>query len=74
MTKEGAFLSPEWVGQLFLVDGQPVFGTLSLRQEDGLMGPRGNPVMESLSYRGTVRTTLANKGEHRDLFLAVHLR
>lgn len=49
----GAFLSHEWVGQLLLADGQ--------RVSYSLMGPRGNPVMESFFSRF--------KGENRDLFL-----
>uniref|UniRef100_UPI001FAB31F4 IS3 family transposase n=1 Tax=Thermus neutrinimicus TaxID=2908149 RepID=UPI001FAB31F4 len=49
----GAFLSHEWVGQLLLGDGQ--------RVSYSLMGPRGNPVMESFFSRF--------KWENRDLFL-----
>ncbi|MFN3368874.1 MAG: transposase, partial [Thermus sp.] len=47
----GAFLSHEWVGQLLLGDGQ--------RVSYSLMGPRGNPVMESFFSRF--------KWENRDL-------
>lgn len=49
----GAFLSHEWVGKLLLEDGQ--------RVSYSLMGPRGNPVVESFFSRF--------KGENRDLFL-----
>lgn len=44
-------------------------GTLFLREADSLMGPRGNPVMESFFSRGKVRATPVTKGENRDLFL-----
>lgn len=57
----GAFLSHEWVEQLLLADGQRVSRTCSLREADSLMGPRGNPVMESFFSRF--------KGENRDLIL-----
>lgn len=49
----GAFLSHQWVGRLLLDDEQKV--------SYSLMGPRGNPVMESFFSR--------LKGENRDLFL-----